>query len=377
MLSKKTCLRIGVTAFLIYLSIYYWPWIGGLIGTLLRALSPVWIGCSIAFVLNLLMGTYERFLLPHARKPAVRNLRRPFALLFSVATVFVVLFLLIRLIIPELVSAITVLTKEIPDAVEKALQFARENETIRHILPENVESMLQSANWQQVLAKYADVAYNWLSGMMSSAVGVVGSVFSSVTSIVLGIILAIYILLDKDSLGAKFYLILSTYLPDAQVERIRLWQTTLNQTFRAFFGGQFLEAMILGVLCVSGMLIFRFPYATMIGTLVGCMNLIPIAGSLIGSAVGAFMILTVSPMKALLFVVFIIVLQQIESNLIYPRVVGNKVGLPGLWVLVAITVGGGLYGILGMLVAVPIGAALYKLLMRDVAIRHGGNIPAI
>ncbi|MGN1097475.1 MAG: AI-2E family transporter, partial [Clostridia bacterium] len=139
-----------------------------------------------------------------------------------------------------------------------------------------------------------------------------------------------------------------------------------------FIVGQCVEAVILGLLCIVGMLIFRFPYAVMIGTLVGFTALIPIAGAYIGAGVGALMIMTVSPIKAVLFIVFIVVLQQLEGNIIYPRVVGSSVGLPGIWTLAAITVGGGLFGIYGMLAGVPLAAAVYKLVkenLRDMELK--------
>ena len=144
-----------------------------------------------------------------------------------------------------------------------------------------------------------------------------------------------------------------------------MWLPSWDDCFHRYIVGQCTEAVILGVLCTVGMLIFRFPYAPMIGALIGFTALIPVAGAYIGAAVGAIMILTVSPLKALLFLVFIVVLQQLEGNLIYPKVVGKSIGLPAIWVLAAITVGGSLMGIAGMLISVPITAALYRLLKED------------
>ena len=139
-----------------------------------------------------------------------------------------------------------------------------------------------------------------------------------------------------------------------------------GRRFRRFLVGQCTEAVILGLLCMAGMLLFRFPYATMVGALIGFTALIPVAGAYIGAGVGAFMIFTVSPVKALLFLVFIVVLQQLEGNLIYPKVVGSSIGLPGIWVLAAVTVGGGILGIFGMLLAVPLAAACYQMVREDV-----------
>ena len=160
------------------------------------------------------------------------------------------------------------------------------------------------------------------------------------------------------------------YLPAECSRKIFVVLDILNTSFRSFIIGQCVEAVVLGVLCMLGMLLFRLPYAAMIGALVGFTALIPVAGAYIGAGVGAFMILTVSPVKAAGFLVYIVVLQQLEGNLIYPRVVGSSIGLPGLWVLAAVTVGGSLFGIGGMLIGVPLTAAVYQLIRRDVKRRE-------
>ena len=163
---------------------------------------------------------------------------------------------------------------------------------------------------------------------------------------------------------------MNVYLKPRRAAAIRHVLKTLNECFRSYIVGQCLEALILGALCTLGMLVFRFPYAVMVGTLVGFTALIPIAGAYIGAFVGAFMIFTVDPLKALLFLVYIVVLQQIEGNLIYPRVVGTSLGLPGIWVLAAVMIGGHVDGVVGMLLGVPLCAALYRLLREDVARRR-------
>ena len=164
---------------------------------------------------------------------------------------------------------------------------------------------------------------------------------------------------------------MDTYLPKETCRKIRAVVKTMDECFHNYIVGQCTEAVILGVLCILGMLLFRLPYATMVGTLVGFTALIPVAGAYIGAAVGAFMILTVSPAKALVFLIFILVLQQLEGNIIYPRVVGQSIGLPAIWVLAAVTVGGGLFGVVGMLLGVPLAATAWKLLGKDMKAREG------
>lgn len=201
---------------------------------------------------------------------------------------------------------------------------------------------------------------------MGVAVNVVGTVFSSIVTVVLSIIFAIYLLVDKEKIGRQFDRVMRRYMSTKFYERTKYVLSVLDESFSSFISGQCLDAILVGILCTIGMLILRLPYATMIGAIVAFTALIPVAGSYIGAIMGAFMILTVSPIKSLIFLIFIIVLQQADGNIVYPKIVGSSIGLPGIWVLAAVTVGGGLMGVLGMLIAVPIAATLYKILRADV-----------
>ena len=204
-----------------------------------------------------------------------------------------------------------------------------------------------------------------VGGAVGSIMNAVTSVVSVVVNVVIGLIFSLYVLLDKEGLGRRCKTLISMYLPKAS-DKIFYVTQVLDDSFHSFIVGQCLEAIVLGTLCVIGMLIFRFPYAVMIGMFIGFTALIPVAGAYIGAAVGAIMILTVSPIQAVEFLVFVVVLQQLEGNLIYPRVVGKSIGLPGIWVLTAVTIGGGVLGVGGMLLAVPLFAAGYRLLREDI-----------
>ena len=196
---------------------------------------------------------------------------------------------------------------------------------------------------------------------------------SVVVNIVIGLIFSLYVLIEKEKLGAQCRLLIQTYLP-AIADKIFYVTDVVNDSFHSFIVGQCIEAVVLGGLCVVGMLLCGFPYAVMIGVFIGFTALIPIAGAYIGALVGAVMILTVSPIQALQFLLFVVVLQQVEGNLIYPKVVGESIGLPGIWVLTAITIGGGVLGVGGMLLAVPIFAAVYRLIKADVQKRNPAPI---
>ena len=205
---------------------------------------------------------------------------------------------------------------------------------------------------------------------MNSTFSIVGSVFGVVFNFVVALIFAIYILSSKEKLGGQAKRIVHAYVKPKWIAVGKRVLTTADSTFSSFIVGQVTEAVILGSLCTVCMLIFRFPYAPMIGAFTGVTALIPVVGAYLGAAVGAFMILTQDPLKAVLFLIFIVVLQQVEGNLIYPKVVGGSIGLPGMWVLAAVTVGGGLLGVPGMLLGVPAAATLYKLLAYDVNERN-------
>ena len=201
---------------------------------------------------------------------------------------------------------------------------------------------------------------------MGAAVSAAVSVFSGAVTLLLALIFSIYLLLGKEKLGSQFHRLMLRYVKPGIYVKMRYVLSVLNDSFHKYIVDQCTEAVILGALCTAGMLVLNLPYATMTGAVIAFTALIPVAGAYIGAGIGAFMILTVSPVKAIIFLIFIVVLQQLEGNLIYPRVVGSSLGLPAIWVLTAVTLGGGLMGIPGMLLGVPLPAPLYRLVKEDV-----------
>ena len=207
---------------------------------------------------------------------------------------------------------------------------------------------------------------NKIPGILTSSISIVNGIINGITTFFIAIIFAIYILMDKEKLQEQATKILYAYLSkEKALKTIHIARVAKN-TFKSFFTVQCLEATILGTLCTIGMLILKIPYAMPIGVLIGVTALIPVVGAFIGIIIGAILILSVNPIKVITFVIFVLILQQIEGNLIYPRVVGNSIGLPGMWVLVAVSVGGSIGGILGMLLGVPVATIIYTLLKKDV-----------
>ena len=286
-------------------------------------------------------------------------------MLLAFVSLLGIIALIIGIVVPELINCGKHLFAQVPVVVEDTLDMLEKDENLAEYAL-TLESYLPKdwSAWQDKLMSGAKAVLSGFGGVMSSVVSVVSSVFSGIVTFLVALIFSIYLLLDKEKIMAQAKRVISTYLPGANT-KIFYVLGTLNDSFHRFIVGQCTEAVVLGVLCMVGMAIFRFPYAIMIGVLIGFTALIPVAGAYIGAGAGAFMILTESPLKALLFLLFIVVLQQLEGNLIYPKVVGNSIGLPGIWVLAAITIGGGLMGIFGMLLAVPIVATIYRLLRED------------
>lgn len=364
-LEWNSCLRIGSTIVITYLIIHYWQAFAGLASLALGAAIPLLLGCVIAYILNIPMSFFERKL-SFSKCP---KLKRPVCMVLAFACILLVFALVSGMVLPELASCLKLLFNQLPGALTKLFTWLETNFNWT-VSPQLLPSNWSATDWEGLLATAGNWLLSGIGGTMNSLVGAVSSTFSAVVTMVLSLVFAIYLLAGKDWLNRQLSTLIHVYLGDKVLGRITYVLSTANHAFHNFVVGQCLEAVVLGVLCIVGMWIFQLPYATMIGTLVGFTALIPIAGAYIGAFVGFFMILTISPLKAVLFIIFLCVLQQLEGNLIYPRVVGSSIGLPGLWVMAAVTVGGGILGIFGMLLGVPLAATIYTLLAADVAHRQ-------
>ena len=353
----KDCLKIGVSIFILYLCIHYFPAALSGAGLLLGASMPLILGACIAYVVGILMSAFERGWT--VGSPGLRRVSCLVLAYLSLATAVVVI---VALILPQLADCVSILLAEIPGAMTKAVAFIESLD----IVPQDLIAPLLKVDWQSKLLGILSTLTSGVSNVMGAVISTVSSVFSALVTGLLALIFSIYLLLERETLGGQFGKLLRRFLPTKWQGRVSYVLHTVDDCFHRYIVGQCLEAVIIGVLCALGMMLLRLPYATMIGALVGFTALIPVAGAYIGAAVGAFMILTVDPFQALVFLIFLVILQQLEGNLIYPKVVGSSLGLPGIWVLAAVTVGGGILGIGGMLLGVPLAAAAYRLLREDV-----------
>lgn len=368
-------IRFGIVLFVLYLAIHYWSNIAHLLLLAFGAAFPLLLGCVIAYVVNILMCVYERFWFPNSKSRYAVALRRPVCLVLSFVSLFTLLFLLVRTILPELAQSIGLLVRELVPLLEQVTAKLNENMDLSQILNSSgLTAADGSIDWNATLTSALKWLIAGLGGVMGSVVSLVSMLSSTAFTLIVSLIFSIYLLVGKETLARQMNRAMKAYLKPVWYEKLIYVLTTLNTCFHRFIVGQCTEAIVLGLLCIAGMLLFGFPYATMVGTLIGFTALIPVAGAYIGAGVGAFLIFTVSPVKALLFLLFIVVLQQLEGNLIYPKVVGSSIGLPGIWVLAAVTIGGGMLGIFGMLLAVPLAATTYQILRRDVAKRCDAEI---
>lgn len=358
----KTCARVGISAFLLYLCITYWPAFTALLDRLLQAATPLLLGCVLAYAINILMTFYEAHYFPQSKASALIKSRRPVCMLAAFLTLSVLLTFIVKLVVPELVSCVKLLVGQVPSAIDDLFAWLE----TKNIVPENILDSLQTVDWRARAQQMISILTSGISSVMGAAVSAAFSVFSGAITALLALIFSIYLLMGKEKLGNQIHRLMLRYVKPGIYTKIRYVLSVLNDSFHKYIVGQCTEAVILGALCTAGMLVLNLPYATMTGAVIAFTALIPVAGAYIGAGVGAFMILTVSPVKAVIFLVFIVVLQQLEGNLIYPRVVGSSLGLPAIWVLTAVTIGGGLMGISGMLLCVPLASALYRLIKEDV-----------
>ena len=369
----KPLIRIGVMLFVLFLCINHWKdlLLGG--GMLLKALKPVVIGFVLAYILNIMMKFFEKHLIripvkkPKGFASFLSKRRRAVCILLATLSLVLVITLVLVLVIPQLVACIELLIVQLPSAADNIIQSIISNEWLREKgWLDEIELFIKEFDWQARLRQFSSVITGSLGGAVNFLTTTITTTLSGVVTGFLALIFAFYMLVGKDRLLRQINAVIDRFLSPGHARLLRYVGYVFNDCFHRYTVGQCTEAVILGALCTLGMLILGIPYATMIGALIAFTALIPVAGAYIGAGVGAFMILTVNPVQALIFLVFLVILQQLEGNLIYPKVVGSSIGLPGLWVLVAVTLGGSLMGIGGMLLFVPLMAVAYRLLRETV-----------
>ncbi len=333
--------------------------IGDFMTKMLDMLSPIIVGLCMAFVFNVILTVIESkllFWMDKCKLGILRKIKRTVSIVLTFLIAAGMVVFLISVIAPSIGRAIDIVVKEFPPL------FSEYSQKLVDLLAKNnieIEFIDQGQiKWDQVV----NSVIGWLNINTNNVVGITTGVFSSLFNFILSLILSIYVLANKERIGKFLHLLMRTGLRSKTVKKIEKVLKLTYKTFAKFITGQFVEAIILGVLCFIGMLIFRIPLAPVVSVVVGVTALIPMFGAWIGGAIGAFFILMEDPIKALFFVIFILVLQQLEGNIIYPKVVGESIGLPGILVLCAVIIGGDIGGIPGILFGVPITSVVYTLL---------------
>ena len=336
-------------------------------GTVVEVITFIWdilfpfiLGGAIAFVLNVPMNFLERNLFRKKEKRWVRKLARPVSLILAILFVLLVIFVVLVVVVPELANTLSGMGGTVGDALTRLQTWGAQVFEDNSRVLEWLEGL--RLDWpslvQRVVTFFQEGATDILSTTFSTAV----AVFNGIYNFFIGFVFSVYILVQKERLSVQINMLMRVAMPEKKVERIRYICLLCHKTFSSFITGQCLEAVILGAMFFVAMSIIRLPYSLLMGVLIGFTALIPIFGAFIGCAIGVILLLMVSPTQALIFLILFLVLQQLEGNLIYPHVVGSSVGLPSIWVLVAVTVGGSLAGIMGMLVFIPLASVLYTLL---------------
>lgn len=332
-------------------------------------ISPFIIGIAIAFVLNLIMVIFEEKIfsfLDNKKYIKYLKFKRPLSVFSTFILVFVVILSLISFIIPQLIDSISTLTNAVPTYMKSFEELISKYVSHTEILNTVWNNFLSA--WREVLQFTGQILASSLSGVVNITLGFTSGLFNFIISM----FFAIYMLLNKEKLQLGMKKVLYAFSEKKLADKIMYLGKISNEAFSNYIGGQFIEAIIIGVLCFIGMIILKMPYALLISVIISVTALIPIFGAFIGTIPSAFIILIIDPMKALWFVVFIIVLQQIEGNLIYPKVVGGSIGLPPIWVILAMVIGGNTFGLIGILLGIPIFSVIYKV-FKDIVDKRLNN----
>ncbi len=353
---KNVLLIITYSVLLIFVLINYQP-ILAFIGKILDLISPFFIAVGIAYVFNIPLKFYLNKL------PEQMKYRKALAAVLALVTILLIFFVIIRIIAPQLQESIRMLIDNVPGYIEKSNEFI--NKLTAEF--EFSEEMLTQIN--NLIGEASKWLMSFATDLLPRLLAIGKGVTNGIMNLFLALIIAVYMTVSKEKLLNQLKNVLYAFLPEPVNSYVNHAATMANSTFSSFISGQLVEAVIIGVLCYIGCLVLKIPYAPILAVVIGCTNIIPIFGPIIGTFVCAVLIVFVSPIKAVIFIVFGICLQQFESNLIYPKVVGTSVGLSGLWVLFAITLGGGLFGLVGMLLGLPTFAVLYRLCGDEVARR--------
>lgn len=365
-MNKKQILAIFLLAcavVVLAVSLTHLGEIGDFLSHAMSIISPIIVGLCMAFAFNVILTAIETKLLfgmTNAKGKFVRKLKRPLSIVMTLLVAIGLVVLLVSVVTPSIAKSIDIIVQELPGFITNATNMISEFLSEYDIEIKFIDQ--GQIKWKEVV----DTIISWLNISTDNVVSITAGLFGSIFDFILSFIFSIYVLANKEKIGSFMHRLMRTGLRSKTVKKIEKVSKLTYKSFARFVSGQFIEAVILGILCFIGMLIFRIPQAAVVSVVIGVTALIPIFGAWIGGVIGGFFILMEDPLKALFFIIFILVLQQLEGNIIYPKVVGESIGLPGILVLSAVIVGGNMAGIPGILFGVPLTSVIYTLVKEFV-----------
>lgn len=364
---RKTFITKVFILMLALLIVQHFDLVLSIIDKIIDIIFPFLVGCGMAYIWSLFQNPIEKIIFPRSKKKFLQKLRRPLSIIVSLLVLLGIIVLILYLVLPQIYNSIVVIAESAPLLAENlrtwfldvtsGLNWA---EGIR----ENVRNL--SIDWEELAKTIGDALQNSAGGILGSALNIIENTVGFFVAAFTAIVFAIYLLFLKEKLIHQSKRVGKAYLPEKHWQRVGYVLSVLNETFSKFFKGQVLDAFVVGALLFIAMLIFRMPYALTISVVVMVTALIPMIGAFIGGAVGFLMIAVTDFRQAVIFLIILIVIQQLEGDLIYPKIVGDSVGLPGIWVFSAVIVGGAIAGPLGMIIAVPLLASIYKIFRKNV-----------
>lgn len=361
--SIKLVLTVVTLSLIVCATVWNFKAVWGLLGLLWNVCVPFIAGLCLAFIVNMPMSLLERRI--YRRIPKA-GLRRAVALVSAYVLVIAVIFFIFMSVLPQLIASLRTLVNNVPSFLQNLHDYAikiNAPEAVITFIENSQETLKPNVLWDYIVKFFSNEENTeFVNQLLNNVVSVLSIVLSSFISVFLTTVFSIYILASKEDLGKQAKELLYSFFSEKFADGVMYVFYTAYDNFYNFFTGQFLEAIALGTMCFVGMSLLNLPYAIVISVLIGFCALIPMVGPIIGALVGCLLLLIESPLSAVGFAVFIVCLQQFDGNLVYPRIVGKSVGLPSMWVLFAITVGGSLFGVLGMLIFVPIISTAYDLL---------------
>ncbi|MDK7050212.1 AI-2E family transporter [Aerococcus sanguinicola] len=364
---ERMALKLLLLTALLVLIIVNWQSTLSIFATLRGVAYPLILGCAIAYVVNILMSKYEKWLFPNTEKAWLDGLRRGLAMFLAFLTIILVVISVLMLVVPQAVNAVTTFIYAVPALIRDVERFFFD---LADRFPQ-VLTMINRIDFdiQNITQRVGQAATSFAQSTLQSLLAMAATSASAVMNWVLGLMFSVYLLSSKEKLGKQFRHLVTNYCTPRHSNFILNVVGLAHHSFSNFIAGETVEAAILGSLVAAGMWVLQLPYAGMIGALTAVLAFIPILGAYVSAGIGALLLLTNSFSQMVIFLIFIVVIQQLEGNLIYPFVVGNSIGLPGLWVLVAVTIGGGVAGVLGMILGVPLASMFYLMVQKDMRYR--------